>query len=637
MKKAFTFVLFLFILSACGRVDQKTVDVATPTTNVTLTAVPNVINENDRLRLCMVGEPNSIYLYDPINVTARKALAIIYDGIVPTQARLFKTSILDGFPTFEGGGAAVVPIKVKQGDRVVTFDETAKTLEPGDRVFPSGCRDLNCVVTFNGEPIVMDQVVVNFTFLPDLHWSDGESMTAEDSIFSSELAKKSSAPNIRALIDRTASYELVSDDVIQWWGVPGFLSVEPSAVFFAPFPQHLHPSSVPIDLEKNAMSDALLAGWGAYKFERWVNGEMIFSPNPYFFDPDGKKAKFKELVLKFYPTADDAYEGFLNRSCDIVDRGSGFEKFTPILSDLAASGQINMQITKSPLIETLVYNVRNGDDQGSDIYRPLSNPLTRAAISNCIDRYALGNYDLRGYPVITDSFLVPYDLPIDEIWLPFSRSMSEAKEYFERSGWTDNDNDPTTPRVSKNISGVKDGTKLILDYAVVNTPLRVGMADTISKMLMDCGVGVQTKIVEAEQYFAASSNGTLASADFDIAQFAFGSYEIDPPCEVFSSMEIPQLSNGWQGVNYSGYINRDYDYACLNSRASRIDKVEWTRWLKFAHEYLLNGGPAFPLFHQYQITAAQVDICIPLIDENDPLGYVNIVDFARATECRSTP
>lgn len=636
MKKTYAIFVTLLFLSACGSNPNES-NSPVPTSVTVVSTIDAPISESDRLNVCMVGEPNSIYLYDPLNVTAQKSLAIVYDGILTAQPRMFKASILDDLPTFENDSARVVPIEVRQGDKVVTVDQIVKNLAPGDLVLPSGCQDINCSIIFNGEPLLMDQVVVDLKFLPDLRWSDGEPLTAADSIFSYMLAKSAVAPAIRDLIARTQSYELVSDDVIQWWGAPGYMSVEPSSVFFTPFPTHLRDSEDTSDLAKNAMNDSYLVGWGAYKFVRWVNGEMIFSPNPFFFDPDGKQAQFKEMVIKYLPTTDSVYDAFFEGACDVVDSASGFEKFTPILVDLNLKGQINMQIAQVPLIETLIYNTRADHKGGTPGINPLADPLTRAGINNCIERYALVNYDLRGYPVITDSLVAPYNLPNTNDWSPFTRSVTESKEYFERAGWSDDDHDPATPRIAKNIIGVKNGTKLILNFAVMNTPLRVAMAETITNMLSDCGVGVETNIVEPEAYFETSANGTLPSGLFDIAQFAFGSYEIDPACQVFVSNNIPSIDTGYQGVNFSGYTNYDYDMACANAKLSQVDSTARVARLRSAHEILLLDGPALPLFHQYQVRTAQADICLPELDPNDRLGYVNIVQVTRGADCRATP
>src|SRR6185503_1758895 len=95
-------------------------------------------------------------------------------------------------------------------------------LNTGAKLRPSGCRSDDCAITYDGSSTIqMDQLVVTFTMLPGLLWSDGEPLTSDDSIYSFELASSDDTPVSKFVVDRTQTYEAADEQTIQWWGRPG--------------------------------------------------------------------------------------------------------------------------------------------------------------------------------------------------------------------------------------------------------------------------------------------------------------------------------------------------------------------------------------------------------------------------------
>ena len=82
-------------------------------------------------------------------------------------------------------------------------------------------------------------MVVNFTLLDGITWSDGEPLTAQDSVFSFTVSAESeNGTSRRHNIDRTFSYTVLDDNTAQWIGQPGYLTLNPAAFFWSPLPQH---------------------------------------------------------------------------------------------------------------------------------------------------------------------------------------------------------------------------------------------------------------------------------------------------------------------------------------------------------------------------------------------------------------
>src|SRR5262245_61167714 len=212
MKTNFIKVLLpLFILSlmlpACAH--QVTVTpfvVNTPALNPSLSVTPTPATRS--LTVCLGEEPNTLYPYGSLNSAARSVLSAIYDGPMDVVEYGYEPIILEKIPNIDDGDAQVSPISVGAGDQVVDSSGNLVTLNAGVKIRPSACRSDDCAITYDGSSrIDMDQLVVTFTILKGLLWSDGEPLTSDDSIYAFELASNNDTPVSKFVIDRTQSYE----------------------------------------------------------------------------------------------------------------------------------------------------------------------------------------------------------------------------------------------------------------------------------------------------------------------------------------------------------------------------------------------------------------------------------------------
>jgi peptide/nickel transport system substrate-binding protein len=97
----------------------------------------------------------------------------------------YEPILLEKIPSLEDGDAQVTPITVSAGTEVVNSSGNVVMLDTGTKVRPSGCRSDECAIAYDGSSsIQMDQMVVTFTLLEGLMWSDGAPLSASDSIYS---------------------------------------------------------------------------------------------------------------------------------------------------------------------------------------------------------------------------------------------------------------------------------------------------------------------------------------------------------------------------------------------------------------------------------------------------------------------
>jgi peptide/nickel transport system substrate-binding protein len=169
-----------------------------------------------------------------------------------------------------------VPVTVTRGDLIVNTSDEVILLDAGAEFFPAGCNDLACAERYSGSgEVEMDQLVVTFRILPEVLWSDGQPLTAEDSLFAFRIASDSATPVSKYKIDRTQIYEAVDELTIQWWGRPGFIDPTYPENFWPPLPFHAWGSLPAAELAGAESESRSPLGWGPYVFEDWTRGEWI--------------------------------------------------------------------------------------------------------------------------------------------------------------------------------------------------------------------------------------------------------------------------------------------------------------------------------------------------------------------------
>ena len=93
----------------------------------------------------------------------------------------------------------------------------------------------------------MTQLVVDYTFRP-LVWSDGTPVTAEDSVFSFEIARDRATPRLNVETRYTAAYEATGERSVRWTGLPGYRDPAFMTHVWPPLPLHQLGDFAPAEL-----------------------------------------------------------------------------------------------------------------------------------------------------------------------------------------------------------------------------------------------------------------------------------------------------------------------------------------------------------------------------------------------------
>ena len=148
----------------------------TPTPTAVVLPVPTSTGTptpSRTLTICLGEEPNTLYPLGGPNAAARSVLQAIYDGPMDVVEYNYQPVILERVPSIATGDALLEEAPVQVGDLVVDADNNLSFLATGLRIRPAGCRSDDCAITYDGvSPLAMDQLIVNFSMLEDLVWSD---------------------------------------------------------------------------------------------------------------------------------------------------------------------------------------------------------------------------------------------------------------------------------------------------------------------------------------------------------------------------------------------------------------------------------------------------------------------------------
>jgi peptide/nickel transport system substrate-binding protein len=607
------------------------------------------------LVICMGNEPDGIGAYGgPSSQSILEAVfGGSYWGAIDSNSFTFQPILQEKLPSLADGDAAVVPVSVGEGDIVVDAAGRIVVLD-GDADPP-----LMLIPARGGEPIPyqggefeMDQVSATFKLLPGLVWSDGAPITAADSTYAFNLMSHPDNDFSHDPLRLTESYEAIDDLTTVWTGLPGYSGDITYANFFGPAPEHLWGEYSVSELFESEEYTRRPVGWGPYVIDEWVEGESItLHKNTNYFRADEGLPKFDTLVYRFVGENSNAnLAALLSGECDIIDSTASLDDQIELLLDLQASGKIKASFSPSIWWEHIDFGIQHVDyDDGYQmgLDRPdfFSDVRTRQAFAHCMDRQALVDTIFFGQTLVLDSFVQPQH-PLHNPDVPrYQFDVEAGNALLEEAGWLDHDGDPITPRVAQGVANIPDGTPLEVAYEATPAPLRQQVAAILKNSLAQCGIKANVQHIAPIELYAVDPEGKLYGRRFDLVEVAwflpwcgyFMSSQITgPPGETWVSI-LDGLTRtfplGWDGFNFPGYANQDYDAACNAFLGSLPGQPGHEAAYQEAQRIFAENLPAVPLFPRIQIDVSRPDMCGFIVDPTASTEFWNIEEFDYGEGC----
>ena len=159
------------------------------------------------------------------------------------------------------------------------------------------------------------------------------------------------------------------------------------------------------------------------------------------------------------------------------------------------------------------------------------------------------------------------------------------------------------------------------------------MSSLIASQLAACGIQVQVQTIDQAELYAAGPEGPLFGRNFELAEYAMGSPGIEPPCEWFTTSQIPGTGNRWVGTNLSGFSDPAFDLACSTARQSLPDEPAGVEAYYQAQSLFTQAVPALPLYWRIRSAAASLQVCGISLDPTASSLLWNIETLSVGAEC----
>ena len=430
------------------------------------------------------------------------------------------------------------------------FDHWAWEFNENNEPFPRLVTEIPS--TENGG-ISEDGRVITMKLRDDITWSDGEPLTADDFIFTWEMAVSP-----KNTVATTYPYDAIESVTATDPQTVVITFTEPFAPWLANLWHGILPAHIlrPIYDAEGTIDNAdwlknPTVGSGPYVFAEWESGSYArFVRNENYW---GTPAKIDEIFIRFVP--DDASQVAALKAGD-ADLGT-FISYADV-NTLQDAG-LKIMIEPSGYGEWMFFMVN--EEKG---HPALLDVNVRKAIAMAIDRDGI-NRDLHfGLTKTPASFWDALPVYNDPPLQPYPYDPAEAKRLLDESGWVDSDGDGIRE---------KDGVKLELDHATTIREDRQDVQAVMQQQLAEVGIKLNVNPVDDTLYFASyAENGPAARGEYDIQEWSDGPLFPDPDIYYWLCDQIPSDDNP-SGENWFYICDEELD-RLIQLQSTQVDAVE---------------------------------------------------------------
>ncbi len=581
------------------------------------------------LIVCMAQEPDTLYPYGGSMLAATAVQVAIFETNVTTFSYDYQALGIEKLPSLEDGDAVVSPVEVNEGDLVLDASGNPVTLAAGVSVINSAGE----VVEFDGTPITMDQISVDFTLQPRV-WSDGTPVTAADSVYSYEVNRDPDTPATKFVAERTASYEATGELGLKWTGIPGYLDPTYFTNVWPPFPQHIWGQFSASELLEAEEVARLPVGDGAFRIVEWVAGDsIVLEPNPFYYRQDEGLPYLDSVTYKFIPDTNQLIAQLISGACDIGTQDGLSASDAPFLIEAENNGLLTPYFQTGTVFEHIDFGINSYADFGDDQGRPdwFEDARVRQAMTMCTDRQGMVDNILFGRSEVIHSYIPSVHplYPEDGLteW-PFD--VEAANALLDEVGFIDSDGDGIREYYTDRGTSW-EGEPFVIDLGTTTgNDMRQQMTQIFKENMLACGIDVTLYYVPSSEWFADGPDGPLFGRRYDLGEFAWVS-AVQPSCNLYLTSQIsgPEEEGfgGWGASNNTGWSNEAFDLACNTALSSLPGTPEYEENHKEAQRIFSQEVPVIPAFLRLIVAAARPNVVGFGVDPTGGTEMQNIYQF----------
>lgn len=434
-------------------------------------------------------------------------------------------------------------------------------------------------------------------------WHDGQPFTADDVAFNWQYA---SDPNTAAVTQgsytRIRSVEKIGDLEVR------VTFKEPTLDWSNPWsnsngmivPRHLHQNYKGKE-SRNAPQNLRPVGTGAYKIIEFRPDDLVLAEINTNYHIDNRPF-FDRIELKGGGDAAGAARAVLQSG--EYDFAWNLQVDGNQLDSMEREGQGVIVKARGGTIEHILFNFTDPntevDGERSSLKVPhpfFSDRRIRQAFALAIDRKT----------IVERLYVKTANVAQFYIWAPekyvpeakWERDIDKANALLDEAGW------------KKGSDGVraKNGKRMKVLFQTSVNKLRQDTQAVVKKDLESLGVEVELKAIIADVFFSGdpTNNDTLMHFYADMEMFTQERSGPDDPVlflQSFDSSQVPQKSNKWAKLNYSRYVNKEFD-ALHEAAGKELDTVKFAEAVKAMNQLLLDDVAVIPLVERSDVSAAR--------------------------------
>ncbi|MCB8978880.1 MAG: peptide ABC transporter substrate-binding protein [Ardenticatenaceae bacterium] len=594
--------------------------VVTETVVETVEVEPEVVAGPKDLIVCMAQEPDTMYPYGGSMLAASAVQHAIYENNLTTLSYGYQARGLDKVPSLADGDAVLNVVEVNAGDTVVNAAGDVVAVEEGTELVNSDGE----TVTFDGTPVMMEQLVVDFTMKARV-WSDGEPVKASDSVYSFNVLSDPDTPASKFTVERTASYEATGDLTTRWTGVPGFKDSTYFTNFWQPFPEHVWGSLTAAEMLESEITSRMPVGDGPFAIQEWIAGDSIrLVPNEYYY-VEGEPY-LDSVTYKFIPDTNQLIAQLLSGACDIgTQDGLGADQ-APFLIEAENNGLLTPYFQTGTVYEHIDFGVNSYGDYGDGVGRPdwFEDVRVRQAMTMCTDRQSMVDNILYGRSEVINTYIPSVHPLYPEGLTEWPYDVEAANALLDEAGFVDTDGD-----------GIREDPATGTPFAVTlgtttGNEMRQQLTQIFKENQLQCGIDVELYYLPSSEWFADGPDGVLFGRRFDLGEFAWLT-GVEPSCSLYITDSItgPEEEGfgGWGNSNDTGWSNADFDAACKRALGALPGTEDYTQGHIDAQVVFSQEVPVIPLFLRLKVAAARPNVLNFGVDPTQNSEMYNIYEL----------
>jgi len=569
--------------------------------------------------VCTAGPTPNLFLYGDRSPAALEVRQAIFENTYQPVGYEYKAFGLGKVPNITDGDARLNPVMVMEGDLVV--DKAGKIVRFQDGVRVRGVNGETLV--FDGSPVEMDQLVVDFTFKP-LIWSDGTPVTAEDSVFSYQIAADPLFLRQENKIAYTANYEAIDDLTVRWTGLPGFIDQSYATNVWDPLPRHQLGNLRPEDLLNDEKTSRYPLSTGPYIVSEWQDdGSLILEKNPNYYRGEENLPVIDRIII-YFGNGEFFLAGGSENPCDIITNSALGIGNLPLLKTAAEQDDWKIITAPGNIYEQIAFGINPVPEYSERRPDWFEDARVRQAITMCTDRQRMIDEITDGYSEILHAY-VPQEHPLfsQEI-MEWPYDPQQANDLLNDVGFLDISGDGRR-------QDLKTGIPMTVTIGTNNeSQLRININDIFQENMATCGIPVETYELPAGTWFSDGPLGKVFGREFDLATLAWVGH-VEPGCELYLTENISGSEEdgfgGWGSSNVTGWSNDEFDVACSAALTALPGGEGYLDFQREALRIFSFELPAIPLFTNVRVAAVRPEVENVSLDGSQRSIFWNVYEW----------